>query len=205
LLRLPLLAAKARHSEITQHAGSKLQSRRPNPFDIQGAHPMRSLPRNSPQAAARLVALVMISDGHVCRSEFDGLAALNAEGRLRLQPGALPTTLHQLCEELLATSPAAATLAQTLEESVVHSLLDEVDDPALQRLVFELAMAATRADGHAAEGELSLLGTMIARWGLFDAGSIEPTTRVMARADRLGSAPAQAHAPGRGPQLHAQA
>ena len=30
---------------------------------------MRSYPRNSPEAAARIVALVLISDGHVCSSE----------------------------------------------------------------------------------------------------------------------------------------
>lgn len=135
---------------------------------------MRSLPRNSPEAAARLVALVLISDGHVCRSEFDGLAALRAEGRLGLPPGALPAALHQLCEDLLASSPTAAGLAQAVDESTVHALLDEVDDPELQRLVFELAMAATRADGHAAEGELSPLGTMIVRWGLFDAADAPP-------------------------------
>jgi len=30
---------------------------------------MRTYPRNSPQAAARILALVLISDGHVSRSE----------------------------------------------------------------------------------------------------------------------------------------
>jgi hypothetical protein len=34
---------------------------------------MRSYSRNSPEAAARIVALVLIADGHVCRSEFDVL------------------------------------------------------------------------------------------------------------------------------------
>lgn len=148
---------------------------------------MRSLPRNSPEAAARLVALVLISDGHVCRSEFEGLHALHAEGRLGLAPGALPEILHQLCEDLLATAPAASGLAQAVDEAIVQSLLDEVDDPALQRLVFELAMAATRADGHAAEGELSLLGTMIVRWGLFGAADV-PTTGRLSRAPQTAPA-----------------
>lgn len=130
---------------------------------------MRTLPRNSPQAAGRLLALVLIADGHVCRSEFDGLAALRAEPRLGLAPGSLPGLLQQLCEDLLAAAPGATDLAQAVDEATVQALLDEVDDPTLQRLVFELAMAATRADGHAAEGELSLLGTMIVRWGLFEA------------------------------------
>lgn len=149
---------------------------------------MRSLPRNSPEAAARVLCLVLIADGHVCRSEFDGLAALHAERRLGLAPGALPVALHQLCEELLAAAPGAGGLAQAVDEPTVQTLLDELDDPALQRLVFELAMAATRADGHAAEGELSLLGSMIVRWGLFEAGEVQPVQHLVARAEGLAGA-----------------
>jgi hypothetical protein len=153
---------------------------------------MRSLPRNSPEAAGRLLALVLIADGHVCRSEFDSLSSLRAERRLGLAPGALPSLLHQLCEDLLAAAPGAAGLAQAVDEPIVQALLDEVDDPALQRLVFELAMAATRADGHAAEGELSLLGSMIVRWGLFEAGEVQPVQRVVARAQGVVEARAGA-------------
>lgn len=145
---------------------------------------MRTLPRNSPEAAGRVLALVIMADGHVCRSEFDGLQALRAEPRLGLAPGALPQLLQQLCEDLLAAAPAAAGLVQALDEDTVHALLDEVDDPALQRQVFELAMAATRADGHAAEGELSLLGSMIVRWGLFEAGEVRPVQQAL---DRLAA------------------
>ncbi|MDH4418178.1 MAG: TerB family tellurite resistance protein, partial [Acidovorax sp.] len=34
---------------------------------------MRSYPRNSPEAVARIIALLLISDGHVSRSELDAL------------------------------------------------------------------------------------------------------------------------------------
>jgi hypothetical protein len=47
---------------------------------------MRSYPHNSPEAAARIVALVLISDGHVCSSEFDILKQLGAERELGLEP-----------------------------------------------------------------------------------------------------------------------
>lgn len=142
---------------------------------------MRSLPRNSPEAAGRVLALALMADGHVCRSELDGLQAQHAEQRLGLAPGALPQLLHQLCEDLLAVAPAAGGLAEALDDETVLPLLDELDDPALQRQVFELAMAVTRADGHAAEGELSLLGSMIVRWGLFEAAEVQPVSQVLAR------------------------
>ena len=45
-------------------------------------HPMRSYPRNSPQAAARIVALLLIADGHVSRSEMDALYGRDIEHEL---------------------------------------------------------------------------------------------------------------------------
>ena len=62
---------------------------------------MRSYPRNSPEAAARIVALVLISDGHVCRSEIDALQKLQVEQELGLVPGAFAQVVHTLCEDLL--------------------------------------------------------------------------------------------------------
>ncbi len=43
---------------------------------------MRSYPRNSPQAAARIVALLLIVDGHVSRSEMDALYGRDIEREL---------------------------------------------------------------------------------------------------------------------------
>lgn len=43
---------------------------------------MRSYPRNSPQAAARIVALLLIADGHVSRSEMDALYGRDIEHEL---------------------------------------------------------------------------------------------------------------------------
>lgn len=37
---------------------------------------MHSYPKNSPEAAARVIALLLISDGHVSRSEMDALYGL---------------------------------------------------------------------------------------------------------------------------------
>ena len=61
---------------------------------------MRSYPRNSPEAAARIVALVLISDGHVCRSEIETLHRLQIERELGLAPGRqLGELLHHLTRE----------------------------------------------------------------------------------------------------------
>ena len=62
---------------------------------------MRSYPRNSPEAAARIVALVLISDGHVSRSEFETLHQLKGAGDLGLEPQNMPGIVQTLCEDVL--------------------------------------------------------------------------------------------------------
>jgi hypothetical protein len=44
----------------------------------------------------------------------------------------------------------------------------EVDDPALQRKVLRLAVAAARADRHLADGETVVLAAARRHWGLDD-------------------------------------
>jgi len=94
---------------------------------------MRSYPHDSPEAAARIVALVLISDGHVCSSEFDILKQLGAERELGLEPQLLPHIVHTLCEELLAGGYETGSLMANVDDSTLASLMAEISDPALQR------------------------------------------------------------------------
>ena len=129
---------------------------------------MRSYPRNSPEAAARIVALVLISDGHVCSSEFDILKKLGAERELGLEPQLLPHIVHTLCEELLASGYESGSLMGNVDDSALASLMAEVSDPALQRKVLRLSLAAARADGHLADGETLVVEAAKHHWKLFD-------------------------------------
>ena len=118
---------------------------------------MRSYPRNSPEAAARIVALVLISDGHMCSSEFDVLKQLDAERELGLKPQFFLHIVQTLCEELLASGYETGSLLGNLGASALASLMAEISDAALQRTVLRLSLAAARADGHLAEGETLLV------------------------------------------------
>ena len=129
---------------------------------------MRSYPHNSPEAAARIVALVPISDGHVCSSEFDILKQLGAERELDLEPQLLPHIVHTLCEELLAGGYETASLMGNVDDSDLASLMAEISDPALQRKVLRLSLAAARADGHLAEEETLVVEAARHHWKLVD-------------------------------------
>jgi len=136
---------------------------------------MRSYPRNSPEAAARIVALTLIADGHVCRSEFEVFEQMDGPRELGLAPDGLPRVVQTLCEDLLMGDPASGSMLGAVDDSAMASLMAEVDDPALQRKVLRLAVAAARADRHLADGETLVLAAARRHWGLggeTEAGSL---------------------------------
>jgi hypothetical protein len=137
---------------------------------------VRSYPRNSPEAAARIVALVLISDGHVCSSEFDILKQLGAERELGLEPHLLPHIAHTLCEELLLGGYAIGSLMDNVDDSTLASLMAEISDPVLQRTVLRLSLAAARADGHLADGETVVVEAARHHWQLVDGQESSATT-----------------------------
>ena len=126
---------------------------------------MRSYDRNSPEAAARIIALVLIADGHVCQSELDALDRLDASRELGLAPGALPCILQTLCEDLLLDAYGGARSSR-VDSGTLASLMAEVDEPALQRTVVRLAEGAANADRYLAEGESIVLEGMRRGWHL---------------------------------------
>lgn len=130
---------------------------------------MRSYPHNSPEAAARIVALVLISDGNVCRSEIEALQHLQVEQELGLAPGSFAPVVHTLCEDLLAGTYGSATMMCSVDESTLASLLAEVSEPELQAKVLRLASAAAEADRHLADAEALVVATARRVWQAGDA------------------------------------
>lgn len=127
---------------------------------------MRSYPRNSPQAAARIVALTLLADGHVCSSELQALQRHHAGPRLGLLASELQQVLRELCEDLLAAGSLAWGGSGLIDRSTLHALLDEVSDPPLRRQVVALCLAVVQSDTHLADGESSVIEAAVERWRL---------------------------------------
>lgn len=101
---------------------------------------MRSYPRNSPEAAARIVALTLLADGHLSRSELDLLEQRKAAQALGLAHDGLHQVLHTLCDDLLAGADQNWADACKVDPDTLSQLLNEVDDAALQLKVMRLCV-----------------------------------------------------------------
>ena len=130
---------------------------------------MRHYPKNSPQAAGRIVALALLADGHLSKWELDVLDQLDAHGQLGLTQGALHAVVHGFCEDLLATANGHWDAAFQLDARTLSQLLGDIDEPLLRRRVLGLCTAIVDADQHLADGESLVLLAAIQHWGLTDA------------------------------------
>ena len=126
---------------------------------------MRTYPRNSKEAAARIVALALTSDGHVCSSEERALDKLNIAGELGLAPAQFAQIVQALCEDRSIAQLSSAPPMGRLDAALLSTLIDEIDDPALRRKLIRLCVAVTVADDYLADGEIALLAAVFDAWG----------------------------------------
>lgn len=127
---------------------------------------MRSYPRNSPEAAGRIVALVLLSDGHVCSSEIQALDRVCAARRLGLSTARMTELMQTLCEELFADAYTGMASLGGVDDDTLATLLGEVDDRELQHRVLEICHAAAAADSHLADSEARLIEAAYRHWDI---------------------------------------
>ena len=125
---------------------------------------MRTYPRNSPHAAARIVALTVLADGNLCQTELDTLERLQAHGALGLDGAGMRAVLHALCEDMLASADHSWSNACRIEPATLLQLMAEIDDPSLQATVMRLCMGVANADRQVTEGESIVLSAALDQW-----------------------------------------
>jgi hypothetical protein len=123
---------------------------------------MRSYSVNSPEAAARVLAMALVADGQYSTTEIRALDRAQAPQRLGLSPQAFKAVLDDFCSDLLACGGGQWT--GTVDPALRQRLMDEVTDRDLQDLILHQCEVLMLADGHIADGEVDLLDALSARW-----------------------------------------
>jgi len=71
-----------------------------------------------------------------------------------------------LCEDLLCSAQSSGSLISCIDDTLLESLIRDVDDPVLQRTVMSAIAAVAAADGHLSEGERHVFDSMQRCWKL---------------------------------------
>jgi uncharacterized tellurite resistance protein B-like protein len=144
---------------------------------------MRKYAQNSPQAAARIVALTLVADGDVGKAEFALLDEIAVHQQLGLERDALHDVVDAFCEDLLSSKQLAWADACPVDDYTLAELMEEIDDPVLRRKVLDLCVKLAAVDGHVALGESIVLVSAIEHWGLHDHMLRAPDAALMQQAN----------------------
>jgi uncharacterized tellurite resistance protein B-like protein len=122
---------------------------------------MRSYSVDSPHAAARILALLIIVDGNMAASELAALERSKILDQIGLDLAQFQRAVQDLCEDL-HTSTLHGSLQ--LDDALIDSFLGEVADPALRRSLLRAMWTISDADGWLADAEARLLTRTANAW-----------------------------------------
>ena len=133
---------------------------------IQERPTIRSYPANSPQSAARIVALTLVADGDIGDAEIQWLDRLLVHEQLGLTRQELHALLDTFCEDLLSSNQLKWADASPVNERTLADLMGEIQDPALRVKLLRLCVELAEVDAHVDEDESIVLVAAVEHWGL---------------------------------------
>lgn len=126
---------------------------------------MKTYPHNSPKAMARILAMVMVADGHMDERELDLLEQLKLYDILAINRRDFIEVLHDYCEEL-AESADTDGKVHPVDRVRIDALLDTVEEPKKRLLLCAMVLDMSKADAEFSEIEMAILTHMLDRWHL---------------------------------------
>jgi len=127
---------------------------------------VRSYPANSPQAAARIVALTVVADGDIGDAEIAWLDRLVVHEQLGLARPEFHALLDTFCEDLLSSDQLKWADACPVDEHTLADLMGEIQAPALRLKLLRLCVELAEVDARVDEGESMVLAAAVEHWGL---------------------------------------
>lgn len=125
---------------------------------------MRPYLPNSPQAAGRVLAMALLSDGHCSEVELETLKRVNAAERLGLSSDELRDVINGFAQDMWAATHGELLTFDRIDTSTRDRLLGEITDHYLRVELQTLAKDLIEADGHVSDGEAALVDTLWSRW-----------------------------------------
>lgn len=126
---------------------------------------VRSYARNSPQALARAVFMMMITDGELGELELAALERLQVFRLIGMDRNGFAAVARDYCSDLLERAAADGRI-RLVDVERIDEVLDAIDDPAKRRLVCALILNIAAAQSRLHAVELELLRYVFARWQL---------------------------------------
>jgi hypothetical protein len=127
---------------------------------------MRHYHCNSPEAAGRILAACLLSDGHLSLTELEALDRCGMQRRLLLNRSRLLAIVRMLYEDLTRCGYLNWSDVCKVDPETLAWLAADVQDRRLRRDIIELCSEAVAADGINCDREAEFLRLLRAAWQL---------------------------------------
>ena len=127
---------------------------------------MRTYPRDSARAAARIIALTVLADGDIGEAETALLNRLDVPKQLGLSQSEFHAVIDTFCEDLLSSKQLVWADACPVDERTLADLMSEIESPALRKKLLRLCVEIAEVDDRVTEGESIMLVAAVEQWGL---------------------------------------
>jgi uncharacterized tellurite resistance protein B-like protein len=126
---------------------------------------MKTYVQNSPEAMARVVAMMIVTDAHIDDREIALLDRLDAYTMLGLTRSEFMAVSRDYCSELVAEAEEFGTSA-LLDPDRADYVISCVDVASRRLTVAKLLLGVIAADSQQRESELVLFDHILDRWGI---------------------------------------
>jgi hypothetical protein len=126
---------------------------------------MKTYPADSPEAMARVLAMVMLADARLDDRELQALERLDLLRLIDLTREQFSQVVKDYCDDLLAAGDAGGKI-NLMDKARIDAIVDAVQDGRKRTDAASMALILMKADQQFHDAELALLRYTLGRWGL---------------------------------------
>lgn len=126
---------------------------------------MKRYPRNSPQAMARVLAMMMVTDGKLDPREIEILEQLNIYEIVGISRVGFMSVVHDYCSDLLAAGNTEGRI-RLVDKARIDEVIGLVDDRRARVLACGIMLNIVNADDRISDTELAVLRYILDSWCL---------------------------------------
>jgi uncharacterized tellurite resistance protein B-like protein len=126
---------------------------------------MKSYEKNSPEAVARVLAMMMITDAKLDDRELAIMDELSIYDIIGISRAGFSDVVQDYCKQLLESGNPQGRI-RLVDKDRIDAVIDCVDDPRKRVYACGMLLNIANADGELSETELAVFNYILERWGM---------------------------------------
>lgn len=126
---------------------------------------MRHYSQNSSEAMARILALTMLADGGLDKTELEAIAKSKILNHIEMTEAGFEKVVHELCDDLLQYSSSYSLGQIELDRETLNHVFADITLVPLQKMLLKVMVAVVDADQRMSDGEAIVISQALSTWG----------------------------------------